>query len=307
MRIVIAGGSGFLGQALARRVSSNGHEVVVLTRRASSSPETRIRAVAWSPDGGTGAWQSALDGADVVVNLAGAGMADKRWTAARTAELRSSRLLSTRSLVAAITALPADRRPRTFIQGSAVGYYGASLDPTPRDETSPPGNDFLGHLAADWEREAHPTERLGCRLVVLRTGIVLDRSGGALPQMALPFKLFVGGHIASGRQMISWIHLDDWLSLVEWLIDTPRLSGPFNASAPQPATSRDVAAAIGKALGRPSWFPVPAFVLRIVVGPMADAALVPGQAAVPARAMAEGFRFEHAGLEEAVRHAALRR
>lgn len=301
MRIVIAGGSGFIGSALSRRLLSDGHSVVILSRRGAPASADRPQAIAWNPDGSVGAWRSTIDGADAVVNLAGAGMADKRWSVARKAVLRSSRILSTQSLVGAVESVRA--RPQIFIQGSAVGYYGASLDPRPLDESAPPGDDFLGRVAAEWEAASKPVEKFGCRLAIVRTGIALDRRGGALPQMALPFKFFGGGHMASGDQVISWIHLDDWVSLVVWLLHTPSASGPFNATAPVPATSRQLAKAIGRALHRPSWFPVPGFVLKIVVGEMAEAALILGQSAVPARALAAGFTFAHPSLDEAVKSA----
>jgi uncharacterized protein len=305
MRIVIAGGSGFLGRALTQRLILDGHQIVVLSRNngtaAAAGRPGALKYVDWQPDGATGPWATALDGADAVVNLAGAGMADKRWSAERKAVLRSSRILATRSLVRAVEASKA--RPATFVQGSAVGYYGASLDPTLHDESSPAGDDFLGRLAADWESEAQPVAALGCRLAVVRTGIALSVHGGALPEMILPFKFFAGGPMASGRQMISWIHIDDWVSLVVWLLNTPTASGPFNASAPHPATSRELARSIGRAMHRPSWFPVPGFVLKIVVGEMAEVALIPGQAVVPARALAAGFTFAHPELNEAVRSA----
>lgn len=303
MRIVVAGGTGLIGKALTDRLLADGHTVVVLSRgqapapRGSRGPEV----VAWNPDGSVGPWASTIDGADAIVNLTGAGIADKRWTPARKSLLASSRVLSTRSLVGAVGV--ATKRPAVFVQGSAVGYYGASLDPNPIDESHPPGTDFLGRLAVEWETAAQPVEALGCRLVLVRTGVVLDGRGGALPQMALPFRLFGGGPMGSGRQMISWIHIDDWVSLVVWLLGTPSASGAYNASAPEPVNSRAFSAAIGRALHRPSWFPVPGFVLRIVVGEMADVALLRGQAALPARALAQGFRFAHVDLDEALKSA----
>jgi uncharacterized protein (TIGR01777 family) len=237
--------------------------------------------------------------------LAGAGIADKRWTAARKAELKSSRVESTRSLVRAIES--STRRPPTFIQGSAIGYYGASLDDRPLDETSPGGRDFLAEMASAWEAETAPLPALGCRLAIVRTGIVLDAAGGALPQMALPFKLFGGGPMASGRQVISWIHRDDWLALVLWILNTSSAEGVFNATAPNPVTSRQFAAALGRALRRPSWLPVPAFALRLVVGELAEDGLIKGQRVVPARALAAGFRFAHPEIGEALRSALAKR
>ena len=209
MRVVIAGGSGFLGRALSSRLAKDGHAVVVLTRDglAPRSPGL-VRYAEWTPNGESGAWARELDGADAIVNLAGAGIADKRWTAARKRVLRDSRILSTRSLVQAVRAF--SRRPSTFLQQSAEGYYGAFDAGPDLDESSPAGRDFLARLCADWEAEAQPVAVRGCRLAVLRSAVVLARDAGALPKMVLPFRFFAGGPLGSGRQWLSWIHIDDW-------------------------------------------------------------------------------------------------
>lgn len=301
MKIILAGGTGLLGRALGRRLLQSGHTVTVLSRAARAARNGEPAAIAWTPDGTTGPWAQSLEGADAVVNLAGAGIADKRWNNPRKALLRSSRLDATRSLVGAIAGLSG--RPATFLQCTAIGYYEASLDDRAVDETAPMANNFFGHLCAEWEAAAQPVEAFGCRLAVVRTGVVLDGRGGALPQMALPFKLFGGGPLASGRQVMSWIHVDDWASLVTWLLATPDAQGIYNATAPHAATNAEFARALGSALGRPSWLPVPAFVLRLVVGEMADAALITGQRVVPARALAQGFRFQYTDLGDALRSA----
>ena len=289
MRVVLAGGSGFLGGALAGGLASQGDDVVILSRDAGNPPHGR--AVAWRPNGSTGPWSREIDGADAVVNLAGAGIADKRWTPERKKLLEESRVLSTRSLVTAVR--DAARKPAVFIQGSAVGYYGAHEAGPPFDESSLPGEDYLAHLSEIWEAEAMPARDLGCRLVIVRTGIVLARDEGALAKMATPFKLFVGGPVASGRQYLSWIHVDDWVSLVMWALRSPAVLGPINATAPTPVTNREFSTALGKALGRPSWAPVPAFVLRLIFGEMADTMLVRGQRVMPARTKELGFAFKH--------------
>jgi uncharacterized protein (TIGR01777 family) len=301
-RSVIAGGSGLLGRAITARLLAAGHRVVVLGRSGAArtaSSEARIEHVTWRPDGSVGEWARALEGAEVVVNLSGAGIADARWTASRKAILESSRMLSTTSLVKAIEACEA--KPRVFVQGSAVGYYGASLDSRPRDESAPPGTDFLGDLSQRWEAAAAPIEQLGCRLVIARTGVVLDRAGGALPKMALPFRLFVGGPVGSGRQALSWIHRDDWTRLVCWLIERPEAKGAFNVCAPAPVTNREFSRALGRALHRPNWAPVPAFVLRTIFGEMADAMLLSGQWVIPARALNLGFEFGYPTIDSALR------
>lgn len=307
MRIVIAGGSGLLGGALCTRLVADGHDVVVLSRTGDRRQTSRggARFVAWTPDGTAGPWAQEIDGADAIVNLSGAGIADKRWSPERKALLRSSRLLSTASLVAALQTV--STRPPTFVQGTAMGYYGASLDDRPRDESAPAGEDFLGRLCVEWETAAAPVTALGCRLIVVRTGLVLDPSGGALPPLALPFRLFGGGPMATGRQMMSWIHRDDWTAMVAWLLASPAASGVYNATAPHPVSNREFAKALGRALRRPSWFPIPAFVLRLVVGEMADPMLILGQSVVPTRALAQGFVFAHPALDEALAHALGRR
>ena len=299
MRIVIAGGSGMLGRALAARLTGGGHEVVALSRRGGTASKN-YREVRWTPDGSTGPWAAELEGATAVVNLAGAGIADKRWTASRKAELRASRIDSTHSLVAALTA--ASNRPSVFVQGSAIGYYGASLNDRPLDERAPAGHDFLSTLASEWEATAQPISGLGCRLVVVRTGIVLASEGGALPPMAMPFRFFAGGPMGTGRQYMSWVACDDWVSLVVWAITTPAISGPLNVTAPAPVTNAEFAAAIGRALRRPSWLPAPGFALRLALGEMATPMLLEGQRVMPARATAAGFAFSYFDLDDALAH-----
>lgn len=298
MKAVIAGGSGRLGLALSTALVQAGHSVVVLTRSPGTSPVRGVREVAWTPDGSVGAWSRELSDAAVVVNLAGAGIADARWTEERKAVLRTSRILSTRSLVEGIRGQ--NQRPTTFIQHCAVGYYGASLSDRVFDESAPAGTDFFGQLASAWEAEAAPVPSLGCRLVVIRSGVVLERGGGALPKMLMPFKFLVGGPVASGRQYLSWIHIEDWTRLMLWAIGNPGVSGPINATAPNPVTNREFSNAMGRAAHRPSWAPVPGFVLRTLFGDMADAALINGQRVTPKRALELGFRFEHPSIQAAL-------
>jgi uncharacterized protein len=239
-----------------------------------------------------------LDGADAVVNLAGEPMGDARWTAQRKAKLRDSRLLATRSLAASINAVA--RPPQVMVSASGVGYYGASGD-EPKTEDSPAGNDFMAHLAEDWEAEARKAERAGTRVVLMRTGVVLERVGGALPRMVTPFRFFVGGPLGSGRQYISWIHRLDVLEMIRWIIETPGVTGPINASAPHPVTNREFAKAIGRALRRPSILPAPAFALRLLVGEMADPLILTGQRVIPAVAQAHGYHFRYPEIDIAMR------
>jgi uncharacterized protein (TIGR01777 family) len=302
MKIVLAGGSGFLGRALSEHLVGRGHEVVVLTRSGHVPPKTGARAVTWYPDGSTTprVWSAEIEGAGAIINLAGAGIAERRWSRRRKEVLRSSRVLATRSLVAAVRA--ASVKPSVFLQGSAVGFYGNTGDEA-LDESFPPGADFLGSLCVAWEAEAHPAAALGCRLVFLRTGIALAREGGALKKLIPPFRFFVGGPIASGRQYMSWIHRADWIAMVTWALETPAVSGAVNATAPTPVRNADFSRALGRALHRPSWLRVPAFALRLIVGEMADHGLVTGQRVVPKRALELGFQFQYPEIEAAMKAA----
>jgi uncharacterized protein (TIGR01777 family) len=306
MRIVIAGGSGFLGSALSDRLRTARHDVVVLTRDGAQSrrggsrtPEARpVRYAHWTPNGEAGDWAKEIDGADAVVNLAGAGIADKRWTAARKRVLWNSRILSTKSLVNAFRTVA--RRPSVLIQGSAAGYYGAFANGPTIDESSLPGSDFLAQLCVAWEAEAQAAAALGCRLVIARSSVVISGDGGALPRMMLPFRLFAGGPLGSGRQVMSWIHIDDWIEMILWAIEKSAVSGPVNLAAPEPVTNAEFSRALGRAMRRPSWLPVPGFALRLIVGEMADDALLLGHRILPKRAQESGYVFRHPGIDEAL-------
>jgi uncharacterized protein len=295
MKIIISGGSGFLGTALTSQLTTSGHEVVVLTRSAPSS-EGQRRFVTWTPNGQTGPWAKELAGAGAVVNLAGESIAAHRWSAAQKERLRQSRLLATRSLTAAIRALQTP--PPVLVSGSAVGYYGHRGDET-ITEASAPGSDFLAHLCTDWEAAAAEAAT-ATRVAFVRTGIVLDRREGALPKMLLPFRLFAGGPLGSGRQYMPWIHKEDWVRLVAWTIQNDNARGPVNATAPAPVTNAEFSKALGHALSRPGFMPAPAFALRIALGEMADALLLSGQRALPVRASDLGFSFKFKNVDEAL-------
>lgn len=305
MKIVIAGGTGFLGSPLAEMYAEDGHDVRVLTRSLQSG-ETRhdpgtgvpgITRVGWQADGSSGLWATILEGADAVINLSGESLASKRWSAETKKRFRESRILATRSLATAVRA--ARTPPAVFVSGSAVGFYGPS-DDRPLTESDPAGHDFLAQLCADWEQEARQAERSGTRVVLLRTGIVLERSGGALPEMMRPFRFFVGGPLGSGRQYVSWIHRLDWIEIVRWIVQTPVVSGAVNATAPHPVTNRHLSRALGHAMHRPSLMPAPGFVLKIVVGEFADSVLT-GQRVLPARAQKDGYHFRYPEIEQAFR------
>jgi hypothetical protein len=305
MRILIAGGSGFLGRELSRRLTQDGHDLVILTRQRSEpqaagrEPQAYLapRAVSWSPDGTSGPWAEACGRVDVVVNLAGESIATRRWSTSRKQQLVDSRMQATRSLVAFMA--QATPRPSVFVSSSAIGYYGDRGD-TMLDESAAPGDDFLAGLGVAWEAEARAATSADTRVVLVRTGIVLDPREGALAKMLPPFRLFAGGPFGSGRQYMSWIHRDDWVSLVQWCITTPAVSGPVNATAPGSVTNADFARALGRVLHRPALAPVPGFVLKIVLGEMAGPLLLSSQRVVPAVAQGRGFAFAFPTLEEAL-------
>ncbi|MEQ1871984.1 MAG: TIGR01777 family oxidoreductase [Vicinamibacterales bacterium] len=295
-RIVIAGGSGFLGQPLARHLAAAGHEVVLLSRTPGASTDP-IRRVMWTPDGSTGPWAKELDGAQAVINLAGESIAGQRWSDARKRQILDSRIFATRSLVRAIDA--AHQPPSVLVSGSAVGVYGPCGD-EPVTELTPHGRDFLAGVCAQWEAEANRTQSDETRVVVLRTGLALARDGGALPPMLLPFWFGAGGPVGSGRQYWPWIHRDDWLSMVQFAIETPTISGPLNATAPTPLPNREFARALGRAMHRPAFMPAPAFALTLLLGEMADALVLSGQRALPAKAVRAGFAFKYSDLPSAL-------
>jgi uncharacterized protein len=306
MLVVIAGGTGFLGQPLATALAAEGHAVMVLTRKGTSQDAARpapgsVAPVHWNPDGTAGPWSRALDGATAVINLAGESIAARRWSPAHKARLVDSRRGATRSLVAAISRLR--EPPAVFVSASAIGYYGNRGDEVLTEE-SPPGTDFLANLAVEWERHAMQAQSPRTRVAVVRTGIVLDPHGGALARMIVPFKAFVGGPLGSGRQYMSWIHRGDWLALLRWMITNDVASGPINLTAPAPVTNAEFSRELGRALGRPSLLPAPAFGLRLLLGEMADPLLLASQRVLPARAESLGFQFSYSQLGPAL-HALL--
>ena len=292
MRIVVVGGAGFLGTALVRRLRKDGHAVTVLTRKPRLSTEIK-----WDPYGSPASWVHALEEIDAVINLAGAPIA-KRWTAAHKREMWNSRVRATSALVAAMKSVR--RMPATLLNASAVGIYGARGD-EPLTEESAPGSGFLASLGSEWEKEALAAAP-HARVVLLRSGIALDKDGGALPQMALPFRFFAGGPLGSGRQYMSWIHRDDWAAMVGWALTTESVSGPLNVTAPNPVTNLEFARTLGRVLRRPAFMPAPAFALHALLGEMADA-LVTGQRVLPAKAHELGFECTHPLLESALRAA----
>lgn len=305
MKFVIAGGSGFLGTALAWAWAEEGHDVRILTRavppgQAQHEPGTGkpgITRVGWRPDDTGATIGQELERTDALVNLAGESIAGGRWTEARKQSLRDSRLRSTRFLVDALAATR--EPPHTFISSSGVGYY-ADRGRETLSEDAAPGDDFLARLCREWEAEARRAARSNVRVIPLRTGIVLEKSGGALAKMIPPFRYFVGGPLGSGRQYMSWIHRLDWIELVRFIVETRAIDGPVNATAPHPVTNAHFSRALGRALHRPSLMRAPGFALRVALGEFAESALT-GQRVIPARALACGYHFRYPEIEMAFR------
>ncbi|MGH9411420.1 MAG: TIGR01777 family oxidoreductase [Vicinamibacterales bacterium] len=305
MKIVVAGGTGFLGAPLCWTWAEESHEVRVLTRslppgRAQHEPGTGkpgITRVGWDPAAAVASIASEVEGADAVVNLSGESIAGRRWNAARKRALGDSRIASTRALAAAIRG--ASTAPRVFISASAIGYYG-DRGSEPLTEGSAPGDDFLARLCVDWEQEALTGARADVRTVLVRTGIVLERDGGALKPLVRAFRMGAGGRFGSGRQYMSWIHRRDWVEMVRWIVETSAVAGPVNATAPVPVTNAEFTRALGRALRRPALLPAPAFALRLALGEFADSVLA-SQRVLPSCAKAAGYHFRYPEIDIALR------
>jgi len=299
MRVTVTGATGRIGTALVRALRDRGDRVTVLTRNPDKARTALpgVDAVAWDPVKGP-APAEALSGHDGVVHLAGEDIA-QRWSADAKRRVRESRELGTRNLVEGLRA--AGPRPRVLVSSSAVGYYGKHGD-EPLDETAPPGRGFLAEVCVAWEREAQRAEELGLRVVRVRTGVVLDREGGALAKMLPFFKAGIGGPVAGGRQYMPWIHRDDLVALQLAALDGEEWSGPVNGTAPQAVTNQEFSRALGRALHRPAVAPVPALAIRALYGEMAEL-VTDGQRVEPRRARELGFTFRHPALDEALRSA----
>jgi uncharacterized protein (TIGR01777 family) len=284
MKILLTGGTGFIGSHLARHLRSEGHEVSIVSRRPGAAYD-------WSPE----SIRRGVAASDAVVHLAGEGLTSRRWTAKQKQVLRDSRVRTTQLLADAV----AERKPSCFITASAVGYYGPS-EAVGLDESAPPGNDFLARLCVDWEASATPAVQAGVRVVKPRFGVVLGKDGGALRKMLPPFRMFVGGPVGDGRQWVSWIHIADLTALVSFLLGKADAGGAFNATAPNPVRMREFARALGRALHRPSVLPAPAFAVRLLLGEAADV-LLKGQHVLPKRATAAGFSFAFPEIDGALR------
>jgi uncharacterized protein len=296
MKIVIAGGSGQIGKALVTELTARRHIVIVLSRDAYHTPVSdKIKIIKW--DGRTpGDWCKAIENTDVIINLSGASIANGRWTGHRKKELLESRIISTQILAQAVSM--AINRPSVFLNASAVGYYGNTGD-IEVNENSPQGTGFLSNLCSLWEYEALNTSKSGLRVALLRTGVVLDKNGGTLKKMILPFRFFAGGRFGSGRQWISWIHIDDLVKAIIFTIENKNLYGPINLTSPNPVTNKIFTGELGRMLHRPSWLPVPSFLLKIILGEMSSV-LLEGQRALPEKLLSAGFTFIHPTIDMAL-------
>ncbi len=321
MNILITGGTGFIGTPLCQALRDDGHNVIVTTRRKTDSSVGAIypeghrheSPLHWTPPDLIP--QDVISTFDAVINLAGEPIAPQRWSKERKKRILSSRVNATRSLVESINKIPpgpplpkggnleafemaGPKRPRVLISASAIGYYGPHGDEYVNEDTLP-ADDFLADVCKQWEAEAYKALDLGIRVVTARIGGVLEADGGALPQMAMPFKFFLGGPIGSGRQWFSWIHRDDIIGIIKFAIENESVSGPVNLTAPNPVTNKEFSRALGKVLHRPSFVAVPGFVIQLTLGEL-GAVLLTGQRVLPEKALKAGYRFKYSDVSEAL-------
>lgn len=298
MRVIITGGTGMIGRALSHALLAENHLVTILSRHPDSARDMApgISVEKW--DGKTTeGWAHLVDGADAVVHLAGAGIADGLWTEKRKQIIRESRIQSGLAIRQAIE--QAEKKPEVLIQASAVGYYGQEHDDEIITEESSPGTDFLAKVCFDWEITTAPVTQMGVRRAVIRTGIVLSNYGGAFPKMKLPFRFFAGGSLGSGKQWMPWIHIVDEVRAIQYLLNHKNLDGPFNLSAPNPVTNQKFSQIVGSQMGRPAFMPAPAFAIKAVLGDMSTI-LLDGQRAVPEKLEEAGFTFTYPTAQEAL-------
>jgi len=296
MRVIITGGSGLIGRALTAELIAGGYEVIILSRhpRRLDGLSPAIRMEKW--DGHTSqGWAHIADGSFAIVNLAGENLAAGRWTEERRRRLRESRLAAGKAVVEAVHL--ATIKPQVLIQASAIGYYGPHGDEE-ISEDSPPGTDFLAKLAVEWEASTASLDN-SLRRVIIRTGVVLSKEGGALRRLLQPYRFLLGGRLGSGRQWVSWIHLADEVRAIRFLLEKQEARGPYNLTSPNPVKQNQLAKVLGRILRRPAWFPTPGFILRLILGEMSSV-LLTGQRVLPCRLQEIGFEFCFPDLEKAL-------
>jgi uncharacterized protein (TIGR01777 family) len=294
----MTGGTGLIGRALSATLLADNHLVTVLSRTPDAARDMPAGTIVEKWDGKTTeGWGHLVDGADAIVNLAGAGIADAPWSTSRKKAIRESRIQAGLAVQHAIQA--AAKKPSMLVQASAVGYYGQNHTDQIITESTPSGDDFLAKVCYDWEMSTAPVARMGVRRIVLRTGIVLSNRGGALPKMILPFKFFAGGPLGDGKQWMPWIHIADQVRAIQYLMTHPNTEGAYNLSAPNPVTNRQFSNIVGAQMGRPALLPAPAFAIKTVLGEMSTI-LLDGQRAVPEKLEASGFVFSFPTAQEAL-------
>ncbi|MBD8071218.1 TIGR01777 family oxidoreductase [Bacillus sp. PS06] len=296
MFIAIAGGTGFIGSALTTHFLQHGHTVYIFSRgNSETSDHPNLIYVKWlGPDDHP---ENQIDRLDVFINLAGESINSGRWTTERKARIMETRIVATNAVIDLLRHLP--NKPSLLINASAIGIYGTSLNETFDEQTTTYGNDFLAETVVAWEAHAKKAEDLGIRVAFVRFGIVLDKHGGALPKMVMPYRFMVGGNVGSGEQWLSWIHIDDVVRSIQFII-TEQLSGPFNITAPTPEKMESFGKSIGRNANKPHWIPVPSFALKILLGEMSTLVLE-GQRVLPKRLMDSGFQFKYEKLDEALK------
>jgi uncharacterized protein (TIGR01777 family) len=297
MKIAVFGGTGFVGSRLVEKLHSENNHVIIFTRDAQKANRqfSGLEIVKYTPLE-SGDWQEKVSGCDGVINLAGQPIADSKWTSDYKQKILQSRELGTRKIVEAIK--QANHKPQVLVNSSAIGYYGTS-ETAVFDENSAAGNDFLAEVCQKWETEAEKVTDLGVRLVILRTGIVLGKEGGALAKMLTPFQIFAGGPLGTGNQWFSWIHRDDLVNLFITALKQENMTGTFNATAPYPVRMNELCKTLGQVMNRPSWLPVPGFALQLLLGEGAQVVLE-GQQVLPKQAQAMGFQYKYPELKSAL-------
>jgi uncharacterized protein (TIGR01777 family) len=297
MRVIITGATGFIGRALTEYLVHDGYEIVVLSRNPGIKSESnKITFIQWDPKNPSG-WTNYVVGAYAIVNLAGENISAGRWTQKRKLTILESRLNAGTAIVEAVKRI--NEKPKVIVQASAIGYYGSRGDEI-LEESSSPGSGYLPEVAQKWELSTKEIESLGVRHVIIRTGIVLGKDGGALPRLIRPFRFFAGGPLGNGKQWFSWIHLEDEIKAIRFLVENEDLNGAFNLTAPSPLVMKDFCKVLGGVMHRPSWLKVPGLMLRLIMGEMAEALLLTGQRVLPKRLLEAGYRFSYPDVEPAL-------